>query len=77
MIGVTRDFSGTPVLRIPEAILAAASQDPSSPEAAQVSSLADSMANMHSGDSSYVLLPSDSQAENGSGLRDFDIQFLG
>lgn len=77
LIGVTRDFSGTPVLRIPEAILAAASQDPSSPEAAQVNSLADSMANMHSGDSSYVLLPSDSQAENGSGLRDFDIQFLG
>ena len=77
LIGVTRDFSGTPVLRIPEDVLAAASADQTSPEAKQVNSLAQGMANMHSGDSSYVILPSDSQSESGNGLRAFDIQFLG
>lgn len=77
LIGVTRDFSGTPVLRIPEDVLAAASADGTSPEAKQVNSLAQGMSNMHSGDSSYVILPSDSQNESGTGLRAFDIQFLG
>ncbi|AUR89043.1 portal protein [Vibrio phage 1.121.O._10N.286.46.C4] len=77
MIGVTRDFSGTPVLRLPSEILEAAESDPTSPEAQQVTALARGMKEMHTGDASFIILPSDSQSENGSGLRDYDIQFLG
>lgn len=77
LIGVTRDFSGTPVLRLPSDVLAAAEADPSSPEAQQVQALSQGMAEMHSGDASFMILPSDSQSESGTGLRDYEIQFLG
>ncbi|CAH9011589.1 putative portal protein [Vibrio phage 424E50-1] len=75
--GVQRDFSGTPILRLPSDVLEAAENDPSSPEAAQVAALAGGMQEMHSGDATFMILPSDSQSENGTGLRDYEIQFLG
>lgn len=77
LIGVTRDFSGTPVLRLPSEVLEAAEADGSSDEALQVASLARGMKEMHTGDSTFIMLPSDSQADTGQGLRDYDIQFLG
>lgn len=75
--GVQRDFSGTPILRLPSEVLEAAESDPSSPEAAQVTALASGMHEMHAGDSTFMILPSDAQSENGTGLRDYEIQFLG
>ena len=78
LIGVTRDFAGTPVLRIPSEILEAAESDPNGQEAQQLAALTEGMQLMHSGDATYIILPSDSQADNGSGtLRDYDIDFKG
>lgn len=75
--GVQRDFSGTPILRLPSTVLEQAESDPSSPEAAQVLALSQGMHEMHSGDTTFMILPSDAQSENGTGLRDYEIQFLG
>ena len=77
LIGVTKDFSGTPVLYLPSDILATASADPSSQEAIMVSQLKNAMANMHTGDQNYTILPSDTLNENGSGSKAFEIKFLG
>ncbi|BAV80910.1 hypothetical protein [Vibrio phage RYC] len=78
LVGVTRDFSGTPVLRLPSEVLEAAEADPNSQEAQQVANLAQGMQEMHSGDAAFMILPSDAQNEQGTGtLRDFEIQFLG
>lgn len=75
-IGVTRDLAGTPVLRLPADVLAAADADSTSPEALQVQTLTSGMANMHSGDASYVVLPSDTH-DDSSSVREYEIQFLG
>jgi hypothetical protein len=77
LVGVTKDFSGTPVLYIPEDILAEASNNPSGPEADMVNRLRSNMANMHTGDQSYTILPSDTQNPSGTGVRDYEIKFLG
>jgi hypothetical protein len=78
LVGVTRDFSGVPVLRLPSDVLEAAESDPSSPEAQQVAALTDNMQMMHTADATYVVLPSDGQSETGVGtLRDYDMEFKG
>ncbi|AGH32205.1 hypothetical protein VPHG_00140 [Vibrio phage 11895-B1] len=77
LIGVTRDFAGTPVLRLPSEVLEAAENDPNSPEAKQVLTLTRGMQTMHSGDATYLILPSDTQSEAGTGVRDYDIDFKG
>lgn len=77
LVGVTKDFAGTPVLYLPSAILDKAESSPNSPEAVMVSELQAGMANMHTGDQNFMILPSDTQSESGVGLRDFEIKFLG
>ena len=77
LVGVTKDFSGTPVLYLPESILAEASSDPSSASGIMVEQLKANMANMHTGDQNYTILPSDTLSENGSGAKAFEIKFLG
>lgn len=77
MVGVTRDFSGIPILRLPSEVMEAAESDPNSPEAAQVLALTENMQMMHTADATYVVLPSDSQSESGTGLRDYDMEFRG
>jgi len=77
LVGVTKDFSGTPVLYLPEDILAEASNDPSSQAGIMVDQLKTNMANMHTGDQNYTILPSDTQSANGNGARAFEIKFLG
>lgn len=76
LTGVTKDFSGTPVLSVPSWLQEAASDDPSGWEAEFLSELQRDMANMHVGDQSYVSLPSDPH-EGSSSIREFDISFLG
>lgn len=75
--GATRDMAGIPVIRLPAALLEAAAADPSSQEAAQVSQITTSMENMHKGDQSIVILPSDAHNEAGSGALEFDFKLLG
>ena len=77
MVGITRDFSGVPVLRIPSETIEAAENDPTGVQAQQVASLTAAMHLMHSGDATYIILPSDAQSENGTGLRDFDFELRG
>ncbi len=77
MVGVTRDFSGIPILRLPSEIMEAAEADPTSTEAQQVMALTENMQMMHTADSTYVVLPSDTQSESGTGLRDYDMEFRG
>ena len=75
--GVQRDFSGTPLLRIPSDVLEAAEADPNSSEAKQILGLRENMMMMHSGDNAYLILPSDSQNDAGTGALDYDVKFLG
>jgi hypothetical protein len=77
LVGVTKDFSGTPILYLPEDLLEKAAADPSSQEGVMVEQLKTNMANMHTGDQNYTILPSDTQAENGSGMRSFELKFMG
>lgn len=77
LVGVTKDFAGTPILYMPAELLEKADLDPTGPEADLVNSLNDNMANMHAGDQTYMILPSDAQSDSGTGLRDYDIKFLG
>lgn len=77
LIGVTKDFSGTPILYLPSDILDRAATDPTSPEGMMVEQLKINMANMHTGDQNYTILPSDTQSESGNGMRSFDLKFLG
>lgn len=77
MTGATRDMAGIPVLRLPSYLLEEAAKDPSSPAAAQVAQISTSMENMHKGDQSFVILPSDAHNEAGSGALEFDFKLLG
>lgn len=77
LVGVTKDFSGTPVLYIPEEILAEASANPDSQSAVMVEQLKNNMANMHTGDQCYTVLPSSTLNEAGTGEKAWEIKFLG
>ena len=75
--GATRDMAGIPVLRLPAALLEAAALDPESAEALQVAQITQSMENMHQGDQAFVVLPSNTHNEAGSGALEFDFKLLG
>lgn len=77
LVGVTKDFAGTPILYLPKDILEKASVDPTSREAAMVDNLQQGMSNLNAGDQTFMILPSDTQSESGNGLRETDIRFLG
>lgn len=76
LTGVTKDFSGTPVLYIPNWLQEGANENPEGWEANFLADLQRDMANMHVGDQSYVSLPSDPHVD-ASSLREFEIKFLG
>lgn len=76
LTGVTKDFSGTPVLSIPSWLQEAASEKPDGWEAQFLNDLQRDMANMHVGDQSYISLPSDPH-EGSSSIKEFNIEFLG
>lgn len=78
LTGVSKDFSGTPVLYIPSNILAEAAADPSSDSGRMVEQLQDAMAAMHTGDQTNIIMPSDTINEaSGTGNRKFEVRFLG
>ncbi|MCP4324229.1 MAG: hypothetical protein GY787_20710, partial [Alteromonadales bacterium] len=76
-IGVSRDMAGMPLLRIPSEDLADAAADPSGAKAVQISQMIDNMGNMHSGDAPYMVLPSNTQSESGTGALDYYMKFVG
>jgi hypothetical protein len=76
LMGVERDLSGLPVLKLPLSLFEQA-KDPNSEAYATVSQLTEQMANLHSSDASYMILPSDGFSENGSGSLQYDVSFKG
>lgn len=73
-IGISKDLGGMPVLEVPIEMLNKAAADPTSQEAQVVRDLQRDVANMHAGDQSYMILPSDTD-ETKNKL--FNIKFLG
>lgn len=65
VIGVTKDFGGILELRIPSTILQKAAINPNGPDAEFVQGLMTDAANAHTGDQSYFMLPSDTNANGG------------
>lgn len=77
LIGVQKDMAGMPVLGAPASLLAAAEENPTGAEAKMVEDLRKNMANLHNGDQAFVMLPTDTHNENGSGQKMFDFTFKG
>lgn len=76
LVGIQKDLAGTPVLRIPSQLFEDA-KDPSSDAFKTIEQLKTQMASLHSGDQAFMILPSDTFSENGSGVQLYDIQFQG
>lgn len=76
LVGIQKDLAGTPVLRVPQDLFDQAG-DPNSDAARTLEQLRTHMANLHAGDQTYMILPSDGFAENGSGNLMYDVTFKG
>ena len=63
-VGVSKDLGGIVKLKLPQAILDKAAIDPSSTEAQFVKDYMQDAANMHAGEQSYIMLPSDTLANS-------------
>ncbi len=77
LIGVTKDMAGTPVLYLPEDILAKASEDPSSQAGQMVEQLKTNLANMHAANEAFTILPSNTLNSAGTGSKAYEMKFLG
>lgn len=75
LASATKDLAGTPVLRIPLSLIEQAN-DPNSDAYRTVQQLTEHMTNLHSGDSTFCILPS-SLAEGSSTIPEYDISFKG
>jgi hypothetical protein len=76
LMGIQRDLSGTPVLKVPQDLFDKA-QDTSSAAYTTLSQLTEHMTNLHQGDQSFVILPSDTWSQQGTGNPLYDINFKG
>ena len=65
-----------PLLYVPSDVLYEAETDPTSDAAKGMSVLKRNMSNLHTGDHTHMILPSDVQ-ENASSVRDYELKFLG
>lgn len=75
VIGVSKDLGGMPVLKVPSDILNRASLDPAGDEAQSLRVLQANIANLHSGEQAYMVLPSD--VYEGTVMRQYDLVFQG
>ena len=75
VVGVSKDLGGMPVLLVPSDILNRASLNPEGDEAQSLRVLQANIANLHAGEQSYMVLPSDVY-ENTS-MRQYDLHFQG
>lgn len=76
VVGVAKDMGGMPVLEVPAEIMNKAAEDPNSDEAYSIEVLKSQMANLHAGEQSFMIIPSDVQ-EQGNGIKQYSIKFLG
>lgn len=76
LMGIQKDLSGTPILKVPQSLFDQA-KDPNSDAAATLRQLTDQMTNLHQGDTTFCILPSDGFSENGSGHLMYDMSFKG
>ncbi len=75
VVGVSKDLGGMPVLMVPSDILNRASLNPSGDEAQSLRVLQANIANLHAGEQSYMVLPSD--VYEGTVMRQYDLVFQG
>ena len=76
LVGVQKDLAGTPVLRIPLQLFEDA-KDVTSDAYKTIEDLKTHMANLHASEQNFCILPSDTFAENGSGVPLYDMTFKG
>ena len=76
LVGIQKDLAGTPVLRVPMQLFDEA-KDPNSTAAETLETLKLHMANLHAGDQTYMILPSDTFSETGNGAQLYDVKFEG
>lgn len=77
LMGIQKDLAGTPVLRVPQQLFDDAQADPSSMAAVTLNQLQQHMSNLHAGDQTFVILPSDTYNDSGTGAMLYDINFKG
>lgn len=75
VVGVSKDLGGMPVLMVPSDILNRASLNPEGDEAQSLRVLQANIANLHAGEQSYMVLPSD--VYEGTVMRQYDLVFQG
>ena len=75
LMGVQKDLAGTPVLRVPLDLFNKAKEDGSDAQI-MMSQLVKHMTNLHQGDQSFCILPSDSH-DSSSNILQYDITFKG
>lgn len=75
VVGVSKDLGGMPVLMVPSDILNRASLNPQGDEAQSLRVLQANIANLHAGEQSYMVLPSD--VYEGTVMRQYDLVFQG
>ena len=75
VVGVSKDLGGMPVLMVPSDILNRASLNPEGDEAQSLRVLQANIANLHAGEQSYMVLPSD--IYEGTVMRQYDLVFQG
>ena len=76
LTGVAKDLAGTPIFYVPSIIMEEAEADPNSWQAKFLDNLDNQAANLHTGDQTYIRLPSDPH-EGATSMREFEVKFLG
>lgn len=76
LVGIQKDLAGTPVLRVPVDLFEKA-KEANSDAAATLAQLQEHMANLHAGDQTFMILPSDAFNDAGSGALQYDVDFKG
>jgi hypothetical protein len=76
IMGVQKDMAGIPILEVPQDLLNAA-EEKNSDAYYTIESLKNQMANLHAGDQSFMIMPSDCHNENGTGAKLYNITFKG
>lgn len=75
LMGIQKDLAGTPVLRVPSDLFDKA-KDVTSPAYETMSQLIHHMENLHAGDQTFIILPSDVEQGTSTNLQ-YDINFKG
>lgn len=75
LVGVSKDLGGLPLIEVPQEILNKANVDPTGIEAQYINQLAQDAANLHAGDQTYMILPSNTY--DGSSIKQYNMTLRG